>query len=186
MFGVHYSKADPERVSCYHHAALNPRFRRIDGKWFCQLGVDYCFTREGRNESSFADSLLAGIKRLERHPAVVGWTRMWEAYLQGDLPTADSLLTFGCLLTFQVDRGIDDAWWGPAPATSADDAPEGHPDADVDATLNQAGIDQDDLLSLLTEAPGPATSPGRPPALTRRRASRKSPLAASHTKRSNA
>jgi hypothetical protein len=187
VFGVHCSKADPDRVSYYHHAALNPRFRRIDGKWFCQLGVDYCFTRDGKNESSFADSLLAGIKRLERHPAVNGWTRMWEVYLQGDLLTADSLLTFGSLLTFQVDRGIDDAWWGPAPATSADDdAPEGHPDEDVDATLDQAGIDQDDLLSLLTETPGPAAFPARHPERTRQRASRKSPRAGSHAKRSNA
>jgi hypothetical protein len=187
VFGVHYSKADPDRVSYYHHAALNPRFRRIDGKWFCQLGVDYCFTRDGTNESSFSDSLLAGIKRLERHPAVIGWTRMWEVYLQGDLLTADSLLTFGSLVTFQVDRGIDDAWWGPAPATSADDdAPEGHPDADIDATLDQAGIDQEDLLSLLTETPDPATSTARPPARTRQRTSRKSPRAGRRTKRSNA
>lgn len=148
--------------------------------------MDYCFTRDGKKESSFADSLLAGIKRLERHPAVIGWTRMWESFLQGDLLTAGYLLTFGSLLTFQVDRGIDDAWWGPAPAASADDdTPEGL-DADVDATLDQAGIDQNDLLSLLTEMAGPAASPVRPPTRTRQRASRKSPRAGSHTERSRA
>lgn len=139
----------------------------------CHLGVDYCFTHDGKNESSFADSLLAGIKRLERHPSVIGWTRMWERYLQGDLLTANSLLIFGSLLTFEVDRGIDDAWWGPAPGTSADDdVPEAGADENVDATLDRAGIDQDDLLSLLNETSEPARSADRPISRTRRRASK--------------
>jgi hypothetical protein len=87
VFAPHHSKAEPDRVSYYHHAAVNPRFRRIDGQWYCQLAVDYCFTHDGKGESSFADSLLAGIKRLDRHPTVLGWTRMWESYLQADLLT---------------------------------------------------------------------------------------------------
>jgi hypothetical protein len=153
VFGPHYSKAEPERVSYYHHAALKPRFRRIGERWYCQLGVDYCFTRDGRNEVSFADGLLAGIKRMDRHPAVLGWTLMWERYLQGDLFSAESLLTFGALLTFEVDRGIDDAWWRPAPtAGGEDEAPDG---PDFEKVLQSAGVDQGDLLSLFDEAPGP-------------------------------
>lgn len=70
VFGPHYAKAEPERVSYYHHAAVNLRFRRIDGRWFCQLGVDYCFTHDGKNESSFADGLLAAQKGTDRDPAV--------------------------------------------------------------------------------------------------------------------
>jgi hypothetical protein len=163
VFGPHYAKAEPQRVSYYHHAAVNPRFRRIDGRWFCQLEVDYCFTHDGKNESSFADSLLAGIKRLDRHPAVAGWTRMWERYLQRDLFFADSMLGFGSLLTFEVSRGIDDARWGSAPAASADDdSPDSKATGDVDAALDLAGVDQDDLLSLLAEAAEPAASPARP------------------------
>ena len=53
----------------------------IGGTWFCQLEPDYCFTADGYRESPFADSLLAGIKRLDRHPAVLGWTRMWASHL---------------------------------------------------------------------------------------------------------
>lgn len=179
VFGRHYSKTEPDRVSYYHHAAVNPRFRRIDEKWFCQLSIDYCFTHNGKDESLFADSLLAGIKRLERHPAVVGWTRMWEGYLQGDLFTAGSMLTFGSLVTFEVDRGIDDAWWGPAPVAGADD--EGHyisPDADMDAELSLAGIDRNDLLLLLTETSEPAIAPARPRPGERHRAARRSPRTA--------
>ena len=185
VFGPHYSKKEPDRVSYYHHAALNPRFRRIDGMWFCQLGVDYCFTRDGKNEASFADSLLAGIKRLERHPSVLGWTRMWERYLQGDLLTSNCLLTFGALLSFEVDRGIDDAWWGPAPSTSADDdAPEAEADEDVAATLDRAGIDQGDLLSLLNEPSEPAQAADGPASRTRRRASKAAARTTGRNKRS--
>ncbi len=62
---------------------------------------------------------------------------MWEAYLQGDVLT-DTMLAFGSLLTFTVDRGIDEAWWGPAPAVIAN---ENAPDAatDVDAELPRSG-----------------------------------------------
>jgi len=185
VFGPHYSKNEPDRVSYYHHAALNPRFRRIDGMWFCQLSVDYCFTHDGKNESSFADSLLAGIKRLERHPSVIGWTQMWERYLQGDLLTPNCLLTFGSLLSFEVDRGIDDAWWGPAPSTSADeDVPEAGTDEDVAATLDRAGIDQGDLLSLLNEPSEPDRSADGPISRTRRRASKGAVRTGGRNKRS--
>ena len=167
VFGPHFAKADPDTVSYYHHAALSPRFRRVGEAWYCQLGVDYCFTRDGTSESSFADTLTAGIKRLDRHPAVRGWTTMWETYLAGH-PPADALLTFGSLLTFPVDQGIDEAWWGPAPAASADeDAPPTATDADIDAGLRQAGVDQDDLRHLV-EDEAPART--RPSVRARRRA----------------
>jgi hypothetical protein len=154
VFGPHFSKTDDERVTYYHHAALKPRFRRIGDAWYCQLVVDYCFTRDGRTEVSFADGLLAGIKRLDRHPAVLGWTLMWERYLQGDLLTSDTMLTFGSLLAFEVDRGIDDNWWGPAP-TQAGDEPTASVHPGLEQELRNAGVDQDDLLSLLEEPPGP-------------------------------
>lgn len=165
VFGPHFTKADPDKVSYYHHAALSPRFRRLGEGWYCQLSVDYCFTRDGTNESSFADTLTAGIKRLERHPAVRGWTTMWETYLR-DTP-AGALLTFGSLLTFPVDRGIDEAWWGPSPAASdSEDASVAAADADIDAGLRQAGVDQDDLRHMVEdEAPAQA----RPSARARRR-----------------
>jgi hypothetical protein len=74
VFGPYYSKKDPGKVSFYRHAAITVRFRRLGGNWYCQLGTDYCFTRDGREEYQFADTLLAGIKRLDRHAAVAGWT----------------------------------------------------------------------------------------------------------------
>ncbi|XRQ09245.1 DUF4365 domain-containing protein [Actinomadura welshii] len=171
VFGPHFSKTDKTRVIYYHHAALKPRFRRLGDAWYCQLGIDYCFTHDGRNESSFADGLLAGIKRLDRHPAVHGWTLMWERYLQGDLLTANTMLTFGSLLTFEVDRGIDDNWWGPAPtqASADDDAPIRR-DPKLEQQLQDADVDHDDLLALLDEPlVSPESAPARRRPSTRRR-----------------
>ncbi|MEV8547762.1 hypothetical protein [Streptomyces sp. NPDC051572] len=134
VFGPHTSKSDPQRVGYYHHAALRTRFRRLDGVWYCQLEPDYCFTADGYSEYPFADRLLAGIKRLDRHPAVRGWTRMWANYLcqDADLFTEARPVQFGELATMTVDRGIDDRWWGPAPSGAV-------PEDDQDASPRGAG-----------------------------------------------
>ena len=154
-------------MSYYHHAALRTRFRRIGRTWYCQLEPDYCFTTDGHTESRFADSLLAGIKRLDRHPAVLGWTRMWANYLTRplDLFSPGRPVVFGALETVTVGRGIDDRWWGPAPADPA--AEEDHElsraeSALATAELAAADIDTDDLAALLTGTSAesePAASP---------------------------
>jgi hypothetical protein len=166
VFGPHYAKSDPDRVSYYHHAALRTRFRRIGGTWYCQLEPDYCFTTDGYTESRFADSLLAGIKRLDRHPAVMGWTRMWANHLgrQPDLFSPSRPVLFGALETVTVGRGIDDRWWGSAPSDAVPDEDQDLSPADgalAAAELAAADIDTDDLLALLTDAstePRPVTS----------------------------
>jgi Domain of unknown function (DUF4365) len=163
VFGPHYAKSDPARVSYYHHAALRTRFRKIGGTWHCQLEPDYCFTSDGYAESPFADSLLAGIKRLDRHPAVFGWTRMWANYLTRplDLFTPERPVTFGVLATVTVDRGIDDNWWGPAPAEALPEEDQEHSPAAqalVVTELAAADIDTDDLKALLTD---PSDEPGQ-------------------------
>jgi Domain of unknown function (DUF4365) len=122
----------------------------------------YCFTSDGYTESRFADSLLAGIKRLDRHPAVLGWTRMWANHLTRplDLFTPERPVTFGTLATVTVGRGIDDNWWGPAPAEAVPEEDQEHsPAAEALAVteLAAADIDTDDLVDLLT---GPGDEPG--------------------------
>ena len=89
VFGPHYAKSEPGKVSYYHHAALQMRFRRFDGCWYCQLEPDYCFTSDGYTESRLADKLLAGIKRLDRHPAVAGWTRVWANHFRAESGSAN-------------------------------------------------------------------------------------------------
>jgi hypothetical protein len=157
VFGPHYAKSDPGRVSFYHHAALKTRYRKIGQIWFCQLEPDYCFTADGHCESPFADSLLAGIKRLDRHPAVLGWTRMWATHLaaQPDLFSTEPPVVFGSLETVTVHSGIDDNWWGPAPAAAMTaEEPRHHATADAAAAADLVthDIDTDDFFALITEA----------------------------------
>lgn len=164
VFGPHKAKSDPERVSYYHHAAVRLRFRRLDGAWYCVLEPDYCFTADGKVEASFADSLLAGIKRFERHAAVEGWTAMWAVHLQGDadLYQPPRPVRLGAPVCLPVARGIDERWWGAAPAGAMlDEEPGDGSDAssDGDAAIAEADVDTDDLFSLLDQP----TRAGRAP-----------------------
>jgi hypothetical protein len=153
VFGPHPDKREPGKIGYYHHAALQMRFRRLDGVWFCELEPDYCFTSDGMTEHRNADKLLAGIKRLERHAAVSSWTGMWAAYLRGpgDLLTPPKPVEFAALLTVQVERGIDDKRWGPTPAADGDELQERtlREREAVAAELASVGVDTDDLLQLL-------------------------------------
>jgi hypothetical protein len=174
VFGPHFAKSDPTRVSYYHHAALRYRFRRLDGEWYCQLEPDYCFTSDGVAESRFADSLLSGIKRLERHAAVAGWIRAWANYLDRhpDLFSQINPIRLGRPASVKVDRGIDDRWWGPAPSGAM---PEGDledsqaDDALAEAALASADIDTADLLTLLEEPKQKESLPHRSRRRSRRR-----------------
>jgi hypothetical protein len=151
VFGPYYSKEDPDTISFYRHAALTNRFRRFGKAWYCQLSPDYCFTKDGWKEYEHADALLAGIKRLDRHAAVAGWTRTWAVYLtqQPDLFAADRAIVFGELLSFEVERGIDDRLWGPAPERPLDDESDEPSEArDVESALAAVGLETADLFAL--------------------------------------
>lgn len=118
--GYSQRKDTPTRKGYYRHAGLRWQFIEIDGAWFCELNPDYFFTSDGYKESPFADGRLAKMKRIDRHRAVLGETELWAGLLRGDWAedegnllgaTHDRLLTFDDLVTFAVDRGINDKAW---------------------------------------------------------------------------
>jgi hypothetical protein len=118
VFKPHAKKTNPSQVSYYKHAGLKWQFLNLDDEWFCALTPDYYYSIDGYRESRFTAQYLSGIKRLERNPAVLGETRMWAAILAGREGGHDSLfsqneriLDFGKLVTFDTDRGIDEAKW---------------------------------------------------------------------------
>lgn len=129
-------------VTHYKHAALAWQFLRLDDEWFCELVPDWHFTRDGHRDSKFIASNLAGLKRLDKNKAVHSQVGMWAKFLRdldrrdnpslfdADPDDRDRVLTFGDLLTFTVDRGIDDAAWLDDPrAPSVDDNPDlDHPE----------------------------------------------------------
>jgi hypothetical protein len=58
---------------------------------------------------------------------------MWAAYLHGDdnlLAERDTLLDYGTLLTFSVDRGVDDTNWA-SPSKGSEGATADEADDDM-------------------------------------------------------
>jgi hypothetical protein len=109
---------------------------------------------------------------------VAGWTHTWANYLSRPQSLFDdhpSTITFGELAAFEIDRGIEDKLWGPAPA----DAPEDDSDstteqAGADAVLAAAGIGTGDLLSMLADDDtDPSDTSGAMPTPRRSRRRRK-------------
>ena len=136
VFGPHLARDGS--VGYYHHAAVKMRMRRIGRSWYCELTPDYCFTSNGQDSHRFEDRLVAGIKRLDRHAAVAGWVRTWAEFLRGrdDLFSAPKLIRFGDLQTVRVNTGIDDQYWGPAPAAAESES--------EDRRVDDVGSDSDD------------------------------------------
>jgi Domain of unknown function (DUF4365) len=106
----------------YKHYAFDGRMRRFSNEWFFELTPTYHFTEDGRSSHPNAEILLAGIKRMERHPAVLGAFLTWKEFL-----TENSLFNFRYeFLTvlsppaLPIDRGIDDNAWRPV-AESAEE-----------------------------------------------------------------
>jgi hypothetical protein len=114
VFKAYNKKNDPTQVAYYRHDAVEVAWITDDNRWYVQLTPTYHFTIDGHGDYPFADSQLAGIKRIEKAGAVEGSLRMWAGYLRGDKPQLGDnprVLHFGDLLTFDAEQGIDDSTW---------------------------------------------------------------------------
>jgi hypothetical protein len=101
------------------HYALEFQFVQADSDWHLALVPTYHYTSDGREDFPYSASQIATMKRIEGHEAVRGQTSFWGRYLSWT-PTLfsgdpDPRLRFGRLATVEVDRGIDDRSWKPAP-----------------------------------------------------------------------
>jgi Domain of unknown function (DUF4365) len=146
----------------YAHAAVSLRMRRLGPTWYCEIVPDYCFTSDGAVEHRNAEKLIAGIKRLDRHPAVRAQVHMWARVLQGkaedlftDHDAPEAQIGFGDLLDLTVDTGIDDRHWGPAPGNALAEPHDAHSD---EPEVNDHIFDED-LLSLLDDEPAAPIPP---------------------------
>ena len=121
VFNPH--RRDDAAIDYCAHAAAELRPRRLAGAWYIEITPDWCFTKDGWAPTPRADALRSGIKRLERHPSVSGWLTMWAGFLGGqrDLFSTERLIELGELLTVDVQHGINDALWGPAPESDVED-----------------------------------------------------------------
>lgn len=152
VFGPHLSRDGS--IGYYHHAAVKMRMRRIAGTWYCELRPDYCFTSNGQDAHRFEDRLIAGIKRLDRHAAVAGWVRTWAEFLRtpDDLFSFPKAIRFGDLEAFTVDAGIDDRYWGPAPAAASSESEDrDSDDVGSEAYDEEAAEEVAELLALFAD-----------------------------------
>lgn len=115
VFQGYPQKRDKTKMSYYRHSAFEGRFVRYGDAWYLQLNPTYRFTFDGRNIHRDAANLLSRIKRMERSGAVQGQVVMWSRILSGTsaygLFAGQDLLTFGNLLGFELDAGIEDQAW---------------------------------------------------------------------------
>ena len=116
----------------YKHYAFEGRMRRFANEWFFELTPTFHFTEDGKIPHPNADVLLSGIKRMERHPAVLGAFLTWKEFLTENtlFNSKFRFLTVMAPPALVIDRGIDDRAWKPpvaiedAPPVSIEDASE--------------------------------------------------------------
>ncbi len=116
------------KVSWCRHDAFEGNFRRYEDRWFLEINPTYVFTVDGKKISLYQAEYLSNIKRVERNPDVRRQVLNWASYLgRGeDLVTpAYPFLAFGELLSFQVNRGIDDKAWAIRKGKEAPDPKNG-------------------------------------------------------------
>lgn len=110
-----YRHKETRDVRFCRHMAFHGYFRLFDGIWMLEVTPTYYFTRDGRNPDKFEADRLKGIKRLDRHRAVLGQLLAWidflckpgkslfqEAYPHFELARPEG---------FQTVVGIDDSSW---------------------------------------------------------------------------
>jgi hypothetical protein len=115
-------RSDGTQSIYYKHYAFEGRMRRFANQWFFELTPTFYFTEDGKIPHPNADILLSGIKRMERHAAVLGAFLTWKEFL-----TENSLfnsrfrfLTVMAPDALVIDRGIDDRAWRPSAPTEED------------------------------------------------------------------
>lgn len=114
VFRGYPKENNPTQIAYYRHSAFKGQFVRVGDKWYLEITPTYHYTWDGYKPSFYREELLKGIKRLERNPAVLGQVLMWAEYLRekGDFFTTPyPFLTFGSLVTLDLDAGLDDKRW---------------------------------------------------------------------------
>jgi hypothetical protein len=108
------------------HNAFQGRFRFLGGQWYLEITPTYRFTYNGKDLDRYHETLLSGIKRLERNRSVLSQLLIWQAVLRAPWPRADRsrLLEFGPLISFQFASGVDES------SLTALDAPTVRPSGD--------------------------------------------------------
>jgi len=93
------------------HAAFQGRFRWLGDQWYLEITPTYRFTRNAKDLDRYHESLLSGIKRIERNRSVLSQLLIWQAVLRAPWTRADRLrlLEFAPLVSFRFSSGVDES-----------------------------------------------------------------------------
>lgn len=97
----------------FKHYAFESRIRRFSNEWFLELTPTFFFSEDGKTPHPNAEALLSGIKRIERHQAVLGVFLTWKEFLTEDtlFNSCNRFLTVLPPEGLPIDGGIDDRAW---------------------------------------------------------------------------
>lgn len=125
---AHYERTskDGKTHRYQRHAAFQGRFRFLGSSWYLEVTPTYRFTFNGKDLNWYHESLLSGIKRLERNRSVLSQLLVWQAVLRAAWKRADStrLLEFAPLISLPFQSEINEA------TLTALDAPTAQPPVD--------------------------------------------------------
>jgi hypothetical protein len=100
----------------YRHSAMGAQFMRYGGKWYLEVTPTYRFSQpDGVHSSRLASDWLKGIKQLEHNGSLLGQLVMWEDILvnrnEDIFVDPYPFLGFGKLVSFELERGLEDSAW---------------------------------------------------------------------------
>lgn len=110
------------KTAYYRHLGFGARFKIFEDDWYLEITPTYVFTSDGQHLYRYHEDRLQDIKRMERNRAVRQQVFLLADYVRGyeDLFTRRyPFLSFGPLLEFDIDVGIDDNLWMPQESDEA-------------------------------------------------------------------
>jgi len=109
---AHYERTakSGKNYSYHRHTAFQGRFRLLGSEWYLEVTPTYRFTFDGKKLSRYHESLLSGIKRLERNRSVLSQLLLWQAVLRAPWRRANSarLLEFAPLISLPFHSAVSD------------------------------------------------------------------------------
>lgn len=109
---MHYERTSQtgKKYTYQRHNAFQGRFRLLGGDWYLEITPTYRFTFDGKRLTGSHESLLSGIKRLERNRSVLSQILQWQAVLRAPWHRVGSarLLEFAPLISLPFHSAVSE------------------------------------------------------------------------------
>ena len=134
VFERKFNRNDAKKVLSTRHFAFSVSFLTVQDEWYVSITPDWYFSYgDEYRRSNFGDSLLSGLKRMEKNRSVFDQFRFLCAWLK-DLDSEDLFsdsagsspqLTFGNILELGGGPSLNEDLWEPLVVVDEDDLDQG-------------------------------------------------------------